>query len=196
MRWTADRDKLECGVHRLRFSQQTHPLSFAQVTDLWIHEPDFCEFFSDQLAATPMQAFFWETPPINRGNIDRLFECVLVDAPLLYSVEAQPRAFAEHFATDDPSVQVVSFENLGGDALLVAPCPSPAAGAHLAQFLRQASAGGCAAFWRQVGLGVRRRLGNQPLWLSTCGTGVYWLHARIDSVPKYYSYRPYISWCG
>ena len=32
---------------------------------------------------------------------------------------------------------------------------------------------------------------NQPMWLSTCGTGVYWLHVRLDTRPKYYSYDEY-----
>lgn len=29
------------------------------------------------------------------------------------------------------------------------------------------------------------------VWLSTCGTGVAWLHIRLDSRPKYYTYTPY-----
>ena len=32
---------------------------------------------------------------------------------------------------------------------------------------------------------------QRPLWLSTNGLGVAWLHARIDARPKYYSHRPY-----
>ena len=34
-------------------------------------------------------------------------------------------------------------------------------------------------------------LSDQPLWVSTCGLGVYWLHVRLDSFPKYYRYAPY-----
>jgi len=32
---------------------------------------------------------------------------------------------------------------------------------------------------------------NQPIWLSTSGLGVYWLHMRIDTFPKYYTYFEY-----
>ena len=32
---------------------------------------------------------------------------------------------------------------------------------------------------------------EETTWLSTSGLGVYWLHVRLDSYPKYYTYRPY-----
>ncbi len=34
-------------------------------------------------------------------------------------------------------------------------------------------------------------IGHTPLWLSTAGGGVAWLHVRLDSRPKYYGYSPY-----
>ena len=44
---------------------------------------------------------------------------------------------------------------------------------------------------RAVAIGAR---GGQPTWLSTEGSGVPWLHVRLDSYPKYYhtdAYRSY-----
>ena len=38
---------------------------------------------------------------------------------------------------------------------------------------------------------LQAALSEKPLWLSTAGGGVAWLHLRIDSRPKYYSHRPY-----
>jgi hypothetical protein len=35
------------------------------------------------------------------------------------------------------------------------------------------------------------QLGSTPIWLSTAGDGIAWLHVRLDSRPKYYSYGPY-----
>ena len=50
-------------------------------------------------------------------------------------------------------------------------------------------------FWIQVAKTfdeqIQKRGEDSPLWLSTCGTGVYWLHVRLDSRPKYYSYQEY-----
>jgi hypothetical protein len=82
-------------------------------------------------------------------------------------------------------VEVVAFANLGGDAFLVAPTPraEPATYTHLAAFARGAPTTQQHAF--------TERLSDRPLWLSTNGLGVAWLHARLDSRPKYYSYPPY-----
>lgn len=32
---------------------------------------------------------------------------------------------------------------------------------------------------------------DYPIWLSTSGLGVYWLHMRLDRRPKYYTYEPF-----
>jgi hypothetical protein len=32
---------------------------------------------------------------------------------------------------------------------------------------------------------------KEPLWLSTAGQGVFWLHVRLDRYPKYYNHAPY-----
>ncbi len=34
-------------------------------------------------------------------------------------------------------------------------------------------------------------ISDRPIWLSTAGGGVAWLHVRLDSTPKYYGYAPY-----
>jgi hypothetical protein len=38
---------------------------------------------------------------------------------------------------------------------------------------------------------MARRVGRQPVWLSTAGAGVAWLHVRLDDRPKYYGHGPY-----
>ncbi len=35
------------------------------------------------------------------------------------------------------------------------------------------------------------RLNSKPVWLSTAGAGVSWLHVRLDDKPKYYGHAPY-----
>jgi len=46
-------------------------------------------------------------------------------------------------------------------------------------------------FWKLVGGAMERRLGPRPVWLSTAGGGVAWLHVRLDDRPKYYGYAQY-----
>ena len=38
---------------------------------------------------------------------------------------------------------------------------------------------------------VAARLSDRPLWLSTSGAGVAWLHVRLDDRPKYIQHAPY-----
>jgi hypothetical protein len=35
------------------------------------------------------------------------------------------------------------------------------------------------------------RLSARPVWLSTAGAGVAWLHVRLDDRPKYYGFDEY-----
>jgi hypothetical protein len=99
-------------------------------------------------------------------------------------------AFAEHFRHDR---EVVTFGNLGGDALLVVPCPEAGGTdfSHLASFTKTASPSLQQALWTEVGHALESRIGERTIWLSTAGHGVAWLHVRLDSRPKYYSYEPY-----
>ena len=77
--------------------------------------------------------------------------------------------------------------------MLVVPVPLDANTdyAHLASFVRSATAPQQGAFWQAVGEAVRDSLSAQRLWLSTSGLGVYWLHVRLDSRPKYYTCQAY-----
>ncbi|WP_420645655.1 DUF6940 family protein [Candidatus Leptofilum sp.] len=168
------------------------PFTYAQILQKWQTDDAFRDFFIQLLADAPFAAYFWETPPIMQETRERPFEFVLVNAPPLARVSAERRAFANYF-TDEP---VVDFPNLGKDAHLVVPCPqTPAdAFAHLATFSRSALPAQQHHFWQRVGTAVTNHMGERPLWLSTSGLGVYWLHVRLDSRPKYYTFRPYRLW--
>ncbi len=183
-------DVLQDGrIHQIQILDEERPFTHHQILQKWQTDATFRTFFIALLADAPFDAYFWETPPITAGVLERPFEFVLVDAPQLAQVPAERRAFARYF-TADP---VVDFPNLGGDAHLVVPCPQNAtdAFAHLAAFSRTAPLDQQHCFWQRVGTAVTNQVGKRPLWLSTSGLGVYWLHVRLDSRPKYYTFRPY-----
>ncbi len=169
------------------------PVSYAEIIDRWQCDSDFRDFFIGLLAATPFKAYLWETPPITRMTATRAFECVLVESPELARLRPDPATFAQHFEATEAETEVASFWNLGGDARLVAPKPraSLIAYPHLAAFSRAAPAPQQHAFGSTVGTKVAGSLSDRPLWLSTCGLGVAWLHVRLDSRPKYYTFQPY-----
>ena len=157
----------------------------------WRDDDRFRQSFTTMLAECPYEAFFFETPSITDGSLDETFECVLVDSPVLARIRADAGAFEARFrATRDDTA---TFANLGGDALLIAPCPRGDAAAcrHLGSFSREAGAARNSALWRSVARAVDARLSRERLWISTSGLGVHWLHLRLDSRPKYYTHAPY-----
>ena len=190
--WQAGVEPLEAGqVQRITLRCGAQPLSHADFLEHLALQPGFRAFFNRLLADAPYAALFCELPPVTRATSGQAFECVLVDSPALAGVAADPAAFAGHCRQSGGDVAV--FPNLGQDALLVAPCPrGPLQScAHLSAFVREASPAQQQAFWQRLGETVRGRLSGEPLWLSTSGLGVYWLHARLDTRPKYYTWRPY-----
>ena len=165
-------------------------LSFDRVRSGWQSDRNFRSFWIASLRTLPFGAYCWECPPVWDANVDRAFECVFVSSPSLGRIPADRVDFVEHFR---PDCEVVTFRNLGGDALLVAPCPEDGRAnfSHLASFTATASPGRQDELWRAVGEALALRMGPSPLWLSTAGHGVAWLHVRLDSSPKYYRHLEY-----
>ena len=87
----------------------------------------------------------------------------------------------------------MTFTNLGGDATLVVPADLDDGTGHnyLLSFLRTAGDSQLHAFWQAAGAAIDARVDDRPLWVSTSGGGVAWLHLRLDDRPKYYVHAPY-----
>jgi len=189
--WAAEVDSPGRGMRRYRLLREAQAVAYRDVLLAWADDASFRTFFIDLLAEAPFNAYRWETPPVSVETSGREFEFVLLDSPFL-DCDPDEHAFANQFATagDKP---VTVFPNLGGDALLIVPCPLASLGAygHLAAFVRSAPDEQNHALWRAVGTTLRQRLGERRLWLSTAGGGVAWVHVRLDTRPKYYGYRSY-----
>lgn len=172
------------------------PLSWATVVERWQRDQQFREFFVSILANAPFQAYFWETPPLTDATLGDDFEFVLVNSHQLSGISPNRQAFSSHFEAAPPGASVISFENLGGDATLIAPCPQAplSACSQLANFTREASRDQQHQLWKLVGATLEKRVGQKPVWLNTSGLGVYWLHIRLDCTPKYYTHDPYRNW--
>jgi hypothetical protein len=192
--WTGSAEDLDGGrVRRIAIRTVDGTLRYVDAVGLWRHDRAFRSFFIRLLQEAPFAAYFWECPPLTEATLSRPFEFVLVDSPRLASMPPDTQAFADRFLAEDVGEDIATFWNLGGDALLVAPRPRASASvySHIAAFTRGAPADQQHALWRATGAAVAARLSARPLWLSTSGLGVAWLHVRLDSSPKYYSYGPY-----
>lgn len=168
------------------------PLRWSEALSLLAADADFRTALAQRLADAPFVAFRWETPALSSSTVDRRFEYVLLDDPALARRAASP-AFSAHFQGDLHDARVAEIPNLSGTSRLIVPrgIADDAAYPHLAAFLRSAPPEQVDALWRCTGEAVLRGLSPKPLWLSTAGAGVPWLHVRIDPAPKYYGHRPY-----
>lgn len=163
------------------------PLGFASWIEQVLVDPDVTLAFHRALAAAAPPVCRFETPPLMADTLDRPFECVLLPDPSLARTP-EPEVFERYF----DEVAAVRFMNLGGDAELVVPCPDGDLDfSHLGAFLAHASDEAAIAFWQLAALALRERVGERPVWFSTAGDGVAWLHLRLDDRPKYYHHAPF-----
>ncbi len=177
---------------------------------------------TDIISSSPYPSLYFEVPGTTweQSSTDP-FEFVLVRSNSLHAfAEGNPDrlSFEEHFreclsekeqSDNNSTPTCCSFDNLGGDARLVAPMPDPDKSnhskvddtkfSHIAIFMRSAPKHQIQQFWK---LGASQYLSvlkekhesgssNGKTWFSTAGMGVAWLHLRLDSRPKYYSYGPF-----
>ncbi|MEO0481144.1 MAG: hypothetical protein AAF196_16865 [Planctomycetota bacterium] len=143
------------------------------------------------------------------GRMPVLFECapivgvedrrpmrfVVLRVPSLGSVAIDRASFRSQFEGREPA-RVRSFENLSRDAVLVVPSPFQSGDLrHLATFLEEADPVLRDQFWQLGALEAASLLQDSgrptPLFVSTSGFGVGWLHLRLSTVPKYYRHRAY-----
>ncbi len=178
-------------VTKYRLTRHDTPLTYSEVLDLWRYDADFRNFYTQLLTDSPFAAYLWETPALTQNTMANPFEIVLISCPWFCSRRTDAKAFDDYFTEEDQGI--VSFANLSGDATLIVPSPRIGIDAygHLAAFIRQAPSSQIDKLWRVISSTVKSRVGKTPLWLSTAGGGVAWLHVRLDSYPKYYGYSPY-----
>lgn len=192
--YEAKTESIDSLTKRHRFTSAGAPMSIGQVIEGWRNDIEFCDWFCSLLRSCQFETFRWETPPLTSRSVDHEFECVLVDSPGL-APRADRGPFQGHFDAAAPSQTVISFANLRGDSTLVVPVPESDTSdfRHLAAFSRTAPVEQQRVLWRTVGQQAANSIGGQPVWMSTAGGGVSWLHVRFDSRPKYYQHRPYKS---
>lgn len=191
--WSVRAEDLSDGRgQRLSFEGAEGPVPYAEVCAAWRDDAPFRLLFRRLIADIPFAAVLWETPPVTRTTFDRAFECMLLESSALARMEVDPVPFHDWIQRGE---DVVTFANLGGDAILVAPCARDRDDCypHLAAFARKGSESQWHALWRNVALAVEERVAetSRPLWISTSGLGVAWLHVRLDDRPKYVTHQPY-----
>lgn len=186
-----------------RLLAQNKPITYREFINALVSDDKARLFFNKLLVDVPFESYRLETPALCLSSLDVPFEFVLLNAPGLQDRTTDPHTFSSYFIDNNATTEIetdlftaagiVKFASLGGDATLIAPSPRAAHETynHLASFTRNAPEYQIDALWRVVGLALQKNAGNAPLWLNTEGSGVAWLHIRIDTRPKYYGYAKY-----
>ena len=178
-------------IQRLRAFDADEAMSNRQVMDLLVNSSEFRGVFCSALTRCEYAALAFETPALTKESMNSPFEAVLVKSTELERIRPNWRPFEAHItASKDPNV--CWFQSLGKDGTLISPIPRDGADyAHLMLFMRNAPYSQVDRLWQQVGIETLNRLSSRPVWLSTAGMGVHWLHMRICDSPKYYKFKPY-----
>lgn len=168
-------------------SEVTLDLSWIELANL--SGADWLPLIEPHLAQYPA---FWECAPVSADLASTPVRFVVVYSEAVGDLEPDPSAFAEHLSGFGDAV---AFWNLRRDSRLVAP-PETGPYSHLQAFLQYADPHEKAELFEVVAAELRSwwQRTDDPVWLSTHGLGVSWLHVRLDARPKYYTHRPYRSW--
>jgi hypothetical protein len=190
--WKFAHTKLDADTLRYTVQRNSAAASFSAVVDALRTDEAFRTLLNQTLAEVPFAAFRWETPAVTANTSGRDFEFVVLASPGL-ARRPDRDSFADQFFRAGPEPDVITFDNLGRNAVLVVPAPlaDDKHYPHLGAFVRSAPARQRDRLWQAVGDAMQQRLSDRPVWLSTAGAGVSWLHVRLDDTPKYYHHAPY-----
>ncbi|KLL05057.1 MAG: hypothetical protein MRERV_6c038 [Mycoplasmataceae bacterium RV_VA103A] len=189
-------------------------LSWKSVTSLLrLKSRGFFPIFQGALkdANDKFPAYFWECPPVSKNTLDKPFEFVVTKSEALNNISQDFSAFIPHLT---PNARVRNIEKLlatsfpndrqPSDAILVVPTLKRQVEdstkmldyKNITQFTKNAPKEQQQELWKEVAEKLSEELAksDRPRWLSTHGTGVPYLHVRIDEKPRYYSFEEYKKW--
>jgi hypothetical protein len=131
--------------------------------------------------------FYFETSVCNK-KLDSKYKEEFIEDIKLNKLEQNFISF-DKYIRESKNKYATCFYNLNKDALLIVPIPRKNKNyTTIKDFIDNASITQQKHFWFLVAKNILEMLkNNDKVYISTHGTGVYYLHVRIDLTPKYYS---------
>lgn len=175
-------------ILKYRLREEGKILKYGNVLKLWESDEEFVSFYIKLFNKCGFNSYVWETPPLSTDNLHQPFEFVIFNAPKSSNLPDY-ETFKDYYDITGPNQGIVSFLNLGHDAMLVVPSPfrKDSNYSGLSEFFLEAPVKQQQCIWKVVAYQMKLRLNEKPTWLSVAGGGIAWLHIRLDSTPKYYS---------
>ncbi len=179
-------------LYKTRVKRSGKELTFREVLNLWENDQLFVDFYLSLFKKYGFSSYIWETPPISTNSLDQAFEFVILNSPRSSQIP-DVNTFYEYFDKNTKNNGIVSFLNLGHDAMLVVPSPLRVGSDYsdLVEFFTNAPLDQQRALWKVTAHEIKIKLSSDNLWVSVAGGGISWLHIRLDDQPKYYRYTPY-----
>jgi hypothetical protein len=193
-------------------TRRTTALAWEDVLNLWKVDDDFMNLFQRTIQELPFENFYLEMSPLSkRVKRTNTFKFAAIDAPHLAHVTVDTTAFAPMI--NAPVINAVSgagttgttvdenmiavFPNLSKTSVLVAPAlidevTDRHAYSQISYFVRSADPAiktQQRELWKSLGREIEyeiERDSERPLWVSTDGENVSYLHVRLDRTPKYF----------
>jgi hypothetical protein len=136
--------------------------------------------------------FFFETFVCDKEMLNKYQE-VFIESQSLNNLTQNYTPFLEHI-NNSQEKYVIVFNNLSGDTRLLIPKPIKNKDfTTIKDFIDNASETQQVHFWKQVALEIHDMLKHHDkIYVSTHGTGIYYLHLRLDTYPKYYHTQEFI----
>lgn len=176
---------------RFKLKQEDQFLSFQKVFDLWRESSEFTCFYVSLLEEGEYSGLFWEHPPLTLIDLNQDYECIIYRTHAFDKKSVDEDAFKDFISSNH---LITSFPNLGKNAMLIAPTKQNEAACykHFGIFLQQAGKEQILALFQEIGkLTLEQINEKEQIWLNTSGMGVFWLHIRLDTIPKYYKTKRY-----
>ena len=130
---------------------------------------------------------FWEFPAYCTSSAQNIAEFVLVETSGFGKADSS--SFKEYLANKEDN-QTVMFKNLSGDTNLITINSSNTKNqtfCHIMEFMKNSTYENKHKLLKKIGEEMLNHTnGTNPVYLSTHGHGVPWLHIRICVKPKYY----------
>jgi hypothetical protein len=190
------RDNLNNNVYKYYFTNSSQDrLSWREVLEL-VNDKDteFLKIAKKALDDANNKAFpyRWNCSPISKTGLDKSFEFVVKKESGLIK-NNQDYASYETYINDSSNPHVCSFPSRNGNIMTI---PMPVSGKNfssISYFTQNASSDQQANFWQKVSIELTKEINRsgETKWLNTHGSGVSYLHVRIDKSPTYYFFEDY-----
>jgi len=136
--------------------------------------------------------FFYETFVCDKNMTNEYHEKFLINNNL--EKLTQDYSSFDSYIKSSKNKYVTSFQNLGGDSILIIPIPRKSKNfTTIKDFIDNASITQQIKFWKYAGSIIETILQtNDKIYISTHGLGVPYFHLRLDKHPKYYQTKKFI----